>query len=49
MHDSATGNTHEHEHIRLGLWDYADALRATDSLQTRLALMLYAQKRAGKP
>jgi len=26
----------------LSLWEYADALRETDSLQVRLALLLYA-------
>ncbi len=39
-----TGNAEEHEHIRLGLWDYADAVREVDSLQSRLALSLWAQR-----
>jgi len=37
-----TGQADEHEYIRLSLWEYADALRETDSLQVRLALLLYA-------
>lgn len=37
-----TGEADEHEYIKLCLWDYEDALRESDSLQVRLAFMLYS-------
>lgn len=35
------GNPEEGEHIRLGLWTYEDALPHVDSIQVRLAFLLY--------
>jgi ADP-sugar diphosphatase len=38
-----TGQADEHEYIRLSLWDYEDALREVDSMQVRLAFLLYSE------
>lgn len=38
-----TGQADEHEHIRLSLWDEAEALAEIDSLQVRLGFYLYAE------
>lgn len=41
------GNAEEGEFIRLGLWDYPDALKVVDSLQVRLGFHLYFEKLRG--
>jgi 8-oxo-dGTP pyrophosphatase MutT (NUDIX family) len=43
-----TGLAEEHEYIRLGLWDYPEALKEIDALQVRLAFHLYFEK-FGRP
>jgi 8-oxo-dGTP pyrophosphatase MutT (NUDIX family) len=43
LEGSEAGQADEHEHIRLSLWDEAQALAEIDSLQVRLGFYLYAE------
>jgi 8-oxo-dGTP pyrophosphatase MutT (NUDIX family) len=43
------GLEEEGEHIRLGLWDHAEAIKVADSVQVHLAFHLYFGKLKGLP
>jgi|SRR5690606_31640961 len=44
-----TGKAEEHEYIRMGLWDYDDALAEVDSIQVRLGFSLYFEHLRSRP
>jgi 8-oxo-dGTP pyrophosphatase MutT (NUDIX family) len=43
------GKAEEQEYIRMGLWDYAGALKGVDSLQVRLGFALWFEHRGKNP